>query len=216
MSEKKVRITITLPKEMLEAIDRRIDRVFLKNRSHAIECLLAQAIGFQIIQQAVILIGGKEVEKKIAVLADILQTLKKTETKNLLIITGQTDPQLNQKLEAYSFSGFFARFASSDQGSAGALREHRHFITSAAPFYVFNTSVFPKKLDLEKLAKFHYKMGRIATVYKADQKENEIYIFEPEILRYIPAKNFALLEKHVLPELFKNKLAISFPENGKI
>jgi NDP-sugar pyrophosphorylase family protein len=216
MNEKKARITITLPKEMLEAIDRRIDRVFFKNRSHTIECLLAQVIGFQAVRQAVILLGGKNAEKKVAILADILQILKKTEVKNLLIITGKAEPEVNQKLEAYSFNGFSTRFASSDRGSGGALKEHHELISTAGPFYVFNTSIFPKKLDLEKMAKFHHKMGRVATVYQVDAKENEVYVFEPEILRYIPNREFVLLEKQVLPELFKNRLAILFPKDIKI
>ena len=55
----KERITITLDKDLISQIDKRIDGVGIKNRSQEIENLLAEALGTNIPKKAVLLVGGK-------------------------------------------------------------------------------------------------------------------------------------------------------------
>ena len=55
----KERITITLDKELIGQIDKRVDGTIIKNRSQQIENLLANSLGTNIPEKAVILVGGK-------------------------------------------------------------------------------------------------------------------------------------------------------------
>ncbi|MBI4739537.1 hypothetical protein HY772_08435 [Candidatus Woesearchaeota archaeon] len=60
----KEKISITIDKKILKASDSIIDNVFIRNRSHAIEHLLRQALGDQ--RSAVILCGGDEEKIRIS------------------------------------------------------------------------------------------------------------------------------------------------------
>src|SRR3989338_7306117 len=55
----KERITITLDKNLISHIDKRIDGADIKNRSQEIEILLAEALGANIPSKAVLLVGGR-------------------------------------------------------------------------------------------------------------------------------------------------------------
>ena len=59
MGQTKERITITLDKDLLEQIDRRVDGITIKNRSQEIEHILLDALGSRTPKHAVILAGGK-------------------------------------------------------------------------------------------------------------------------------------------------------------
>ena len=52
----KERITITLDKELIKQIDKRVDGMGIKNRSQEIEFLLSDALGANIPKQAVFLL----------------------------------------------------------------------------------------------------------------------------------------------------------------
>src|SRR3989339_1992739 len=54
----KERITLTLDSEILSKVDDRIDKIKIKNRSHAVELLLVQSLGNHMPQTALILAGG--------------------------------------------------------------------------------------------------------------------------------------------------------------
>ena len=54
----KERITLTLDSEILLKVDDRIDKIKIKNRSHAVELLLVQSLGNHMPQTALILAGG--------------------------------------------------------------------------------------------------------------------------------------------------------------
>jgi len=58
MGQTKERITITLDKDLLEQIDRRVDGITIKNRSQEIEHILLDALGSRTPKHAVILAGG--------------------------------------------------------------------------------------------------------------------------------------------------------------
>ena len=58
MDSIKERITITLDRNLIEQIDKRIDGMGIKNRSQEIEFLLAEALGTNIPSKAVLLVGG--------------------------------------------------------------------------------------------------------------------------------------------------------------
>mgnify|MGYP001577450078 CR=1 FL=1 len=55
----KERVTITLDKNLISQIDKRIDGIGIKNRSQEIEFLLAEALGPNIPGKALLLVGGR-------------------------------------------------------------------------------------------------------------------------------------------------------------
>ena len=55
----KERVTITLDRNLIGQIDKRIDGINIKNRSQEIELLLSEALGTNIPSKAVLLVGGK-------------------------------------------------------------------------------------------------------------------------------------------------------------
>ena len=55
----KERVTITLDKNLISQIDKRIDGIDIKNRSQEIEFLLAESLGTHIPSKAVLLVGGR-------------------------------------------------------------------------------------------------------------------------------------------------------------
>src|SRR3989344_5292076 len=55
----KERITITLDKNLIGQIDKRIDGLNIKNRSQEIESILSESLGANIPRKAVLLVGGR-------------------------------------------------------------------------------------------------------------------------------------------------------------
>src|SRR3989338_10009058 len=55
----KERVTITLDKNLISQIDKRIDGIGIKNRSQEIELMLAESLGTNIPSKAVLLVGGR-------------------------------------------------------------------------------------------------------------------------------------------------------------
>jgi len=99
----KERVTITLDRNLIGQIDKRIDGISIKNRSQEIELLLAEALGANIPKKAVLLVGGKgtrlkpltdkipkallEVQGK-AVTEHIFDLLKKYSIRDVILCVG--------------------------------------------------------------------------------------------------------------------------------
>lgn len=56
----KERVTLTLERDILKMVDERVDGSKIKNRSHAIELFIRQALHGQMPSVAIILAGGKK------------------------------------------------------------------------------------------------------------------------------------------------------------
>ena len=125
-------------------------------------------------------------------------------------------------------------------GTGGAIKNAAQYINGT--FLLLNGDDF-SRVDLEKLIAFHRKHGGIGTVavksnlYSKDfgsvkleevkikeflEKDEKgtgminsgLYVFEREILNYIPSGRQVSLEKEVFPELAKKGLLNGFVYNG--
>ena len=112
------------------------------------------------------------------------------------------------------------------------------------PFFLTNGDEL-KKIDLKKMAEFHYKMKPVATialvkvldpqnygvvlsdkgkVVKFLEKPKNppskyinsgLYLLEPEIFNYHPGPKFSMIEKNIFPKLAKEEKLAGFKFQGK-
>ena len=70
LMRKKARLTITLPEDLLNQVDRQIDGYSIRNRSHAVETLIRRSLT-PVVTTAVILVGGNSKGGELAALQPI-------------------------------------------------------------------------------------------------------------------------------------------------
>ncbi len=210
MSHKKLRISVSISKEVIGRLDQKIDRVRIRNRSHAIECLLSQYLGLSNVNQAVILIGGKDSSRMITAAEAALKEISESSISSVMVISGSMASEVEDKLTIKRPKNIYLNFTKSSEGTGGGLRDNKRPILSGGTFLLVNTSKWPKGIDLNKFFLFHGEKGRVATIYKTDDNMQGLYVFEPEIFRYIPKSGFSMLERDVFPYLFENDLAINY------
>lgn len=172
------RLTITIKKDLLKAVDQAIDGAKIRNRSHAIEFLLSQSLGVSRPQKALILAGGPgtkmrpltyEMPKALLpvrgkpILEHILAMLLKNQIRDVIISIGY----LGGKIKDYFGDG--ARFGvnityieeKKRLGSAGPLRLAKNFLTE--PFLVMAGDTLAR-INLDDFSQFHRQSGGWATM----------------------------------------------------
>lgn len=92
-------------------------------------------------------------------------------------------------------------------GTAGALKKMETWLSD--PFLVVNGDTITN-VDLEVILRHHSAYGTIATVFtKGDAiHSGGIYVFNKEVLRYIPKTRPYSIDKDLIPKLIKKKTAI--------
>lgn len=172
------RVTITLRQDLLKKIDRLVDGVRVRNRSHAVEGILSRNLGVQP-RTAVILAGGRglkmrpftdEMPKSMfpvhdkPILEHILLQLRDQGIQRVILLLGH----LGEKIERYFGDGTRLGLELSyirektAQGTAGALRLVKPVLNEEA-FYLLHGDVLAQ-LDLVALADFHAEHGRAMTM----------------------------------------------------
>lgn len=203
---KRERITISIREDILKAIDKRIDGVRLRNRSHAIESLISDVLGLDSVSDAIILAGGENPDKSLPAVKDALLRLKKVGLKDAIIAIGYRGDKIKSELKDGKDFGIKITYLEKGEGSGGALLPMKSAIKKT--FIVVNIK---NKLDLEykMLLDFHKAGNSITTVATNNIKTFEgIYIIEPEIFSYLP-KGFSMLEDDIFPKVLKEgKLSI--------
>ena len=201
------RITISIKKNVLGFIDKTIDKINIRNRSHAIEYLVLKGLQRSDDKNAVILLGGKDAMKHISATEDILKTLKSMGYEKVYLAVGFLADKIEAKLgdgEKYNLDLEYLR---DGEGSAGALLPLKKIFKST--FLVINLKE-DNLFDLEDLVDFHKKQNAVATLALVDQKTKEgIYAFEPDVFRHI-SKGFSMLEEEVFPKLSKRGELVGF------
>jgi len=192
------RITISIKKSVLKLIDRTIDGINIRNRSHAIENLTLKGLSQNNDKNAVILMGGKDALKYLAATEQIIKELKRSGYDKIYLAVGFLADKIKAKFGDGSQYKVELDYISEGEGSAGAISPLKKNFASS--FLVFNCQTAPK-LDLDKFFEYHKKHQAVATVAVEDRKlKNGIYAFEPAVFDYIP-KGFSMLEEDVLPKL---------------
>lgn len=174
----KERITITLDKDLIGQIDRRVDGDLIKNRSQQIEHLLAKSLGAYRPKKAVILVGGKgtrlrpltlktpkcmfDVNGK-TVTEHLFDLLKKYGTKDIIMSVGH----LKEKVMAYYGDGskFGVKIAYIEEteplGTAGPLRLAKHLLDDS--FIVTNGDEL-KDINIPRMFRLHKRKDALATL----------------------------------------------------
>ena len=168
----RTRLTITLPSETITRIDYLIDGVNVRNRSHAVERLINQALD-PVVNTAVILAGGKSNRQKAPLkpigdkylLSIMLEQLKRHGITQLHICAS---PDLVTELRARFGNGqvfgvnISFHLEPEPLGTAGALKAIAKHL-SAAPFLVLHGDVLTN-INLGEFIEFHQREAGMATI----------------------------------------------------
>src|SRR3989344_4956353 len=141
----KERITITLDKNLINQIDKRIDGLDIKNRSQEIEILLAESLGANIPSKAVLLVGGRgtrlrpltdkipkallEVQGKV-ITAHIFDLLKKYGIRDVILCVGYLKDKIKDYFGDGSKVGINITYVEEDEplGTAGPLKLAKKYL----------------------------------------------------------------------------------------
>lgn len=168
----KQRLTITLSESILKKVDKYIDGVQIRNRSHAIESLLENSFSPSI-DTAVILAGGHQASsdipalKKIgdrSVLAITLEKLRDIGIDRVIVCAGAVTEPIKAEFGDGSTMGLSLLYTEEPEelGTAGALKIAEKFLTED-PFLVIHADVL-SDLDLADLVEFHLQENAAATI----------------------------------------------------
>ena len=142
----KERITITIDKELLDALDTQIDGVMVKNRSHAIELNLSKTLKRENIAQAVILAGGKHVVEQDGkelptfmiringrpIIEHNILMLKRQGVSEFIVAVGFAKEMVKERLGDGTHLGVNIEYVEEERplGTAGVLRKASSHIRS--------------------------------------------------------------------------------------
>lgn len=202
------RITISIKKALLKEIDKTIDGVKVRNRSHAIETLSSKALNSKDIDKAVILLGGKNAMDYVPAAQEYLTFLKVLGFTDIYIAVGFLAEKIKQKIGFGEEYGLNISYLEKGEGSAGAILPLKK--TLNGPFVVINAKKYTK-IDFEKILDYHKNFNMIATIATDDLSEmNGLYIFDPKVFDLIP-RGFSMLETDIFPKLMDKNQLIVFP-----
>jgi len=203
------RITISIKKSLLDLIDKTIDGIKIRNRSHAFETLTSRGLSINTTKNAVILIGGENALRTIPTVENNLKMLSKAGFDKVYIAVGFLGDKIKNKLgdgEKFNLEIIYLR---DGEGTGGALLPLKKNFTST--FFVFNNAENLNGHSITKLLEFHRKHTNPVTIVTSDlSKLNGLYILEPEIFEYLP-KGFSMLETDVFSKTISQGKTVIYP-----
>lgn len=172
------RLTITLKRSILQTIDKLIDGTKIRNRSHAIEYLIAQSLNPKV-SQAVILAGGRglnmrpftfEMPKGLfpvrgkPILEHIVERLIKYEVRDIIFSIGHLGDRIKQHFGDGSKFGVRIKYVEEtyEAGTGGALNLAKKYITTDT-FIVSHGDILID-INLSDLIAFHKEQDVYATI----------------------------------------------------
>lgn len=204
----RVRITISLSKELANQIDQIVDGVKIRNRSHAIETLISDSLELVPIKQAVILAGGQHALKRIQAIKRMFSTLRQYGITDVILAVGFLGDKIKKELGSGEEQGLTLNYVESDLGTAGALMQLKNRLKRT--FLVVNIEQ-PVDINLKMLFKFHREHQPTVTIATRSLRElSGIYVMDPKIFNTIPP-GFAMLEETVFHELTRQGKLLSYP-----
>jgi len=174
----KERITITLDKNLISHIDKRIDGVDIKNRSQEIELLLAEALGANIPSKAVLLVGGRgtrlrpltdkipkallEVQGKV-VTEHLFDLLKKYGIRDAVLCVGYLKNKIKEYFGDGSKMGMNVTYIEENEplGTAGPLKLAEKNLKDS--FIVSNGDEL-KDINIPRMFRLHKRKNALATI----------------------------------------------------
>ncbi len=174
----KERITITLDKELISQIDKRIDGMGIKNRSQEIELLLSESLGVNIPGKAVLLVGGRgsrlmpltdklpkallEVQGK-TIAEHLFDLLKKYGIRDAVLCTGYLKDKIKAHFGDGSVFGMNISYVEEDGplGTAGPLKLAKKYLNDS--FIVSNGDEL-KNINIPRMFRLHKRKNALATI----------------------------------------------------
>ncbi|OGO19517.1 MAG: hypothetical protein A2Z14_08310 [Chloroflexi bacterium RBG_16_48_8] len=168
----KARLTITLDNSLLRQVDKMIDHVTIRNRSHAIESILRESL-VPTVSTAVLLAGGNNVSESHPALLPIddkelifitLEHLTNHGIRRIFLLAGSTEPAFREVLgEGGVFSAEII-YAQEEQplGTAGAVKALEKQLDQE-PFLVIHADVLTN-INLADFITFHNQEKALATI----------------------------------------------------
>ncbi len=174
----KERVTITLDKNLISQIDKRIDGIDIKNRSQEIELLLAESLGTNIPSKAVLLVGGRgtrlkpltdripkallEVQGK-TITEHLFDLLKKYGIRDIILCVGYLREKIKEYFGDGSRFGVNITYAEEDEplGTAGSLKLAKKHLKGS--FIVSNGDEL-KNVNIPRMFRLHKRKDALATI----------------------------------------------------
>ncbi|MBI1935068.1 NTP transferase domain-containing protein [Candidatus Woesearchaeota archaeon] len=174
----KERVTITLDKNLIEQIDKRIDGVDIRNRSQEIENILSESLGANIPGKAVLLVGGRgtrlmpltdkipkaliEVQNR-PITEHLFDLLKRYGIRDTILSVGYLKEKIKEHFGDGSGHGMNVEYVEEDEplGTAGPLRLAKKYITDS--FIVSNGDEL-KDINIPRMYRLHKRKGALATI----------------------------------------------------
>lgn len=174
----KERITITLDKDLIGQIDKRIDGDIIKNRSQQIEVLLTNSLGTYSPEKALILIGGKgtrlrpltyntpkcmiDVHGK-TLTEHLFDLLKKYGIRDVILSVGYLKEKVKEYYGDGSKFGVNITYVEEDEplGTAGPLRLAKKYLNNS--FIVTNGDEL-KNFNIPRMFRLHKRKDALATL----------------------------------------------------
>lgn len=176
----RTRLTITLDKNLIEKLDRKIDGHKIRNRSHAIETFLNEKLQGNILKKALILGGGHGIEYNGKTISKLLlpveggktliehniEVLKDYGITDIILSTGDLGDQIREVLKDGSGHGVkVIYFERDNSGTGSALRRTRTIIKET--FLMMNGDIMLKGVDVGDMYEFHKANKGIGTMLLA-------------------------------------------------
>ncbi len=196
MSTKKVRLTITIPEDLLHLVDTRVDKRSIRNRSHAVEHLLRKALTASV-QTAVLLAGGRadrppEALKRVhnrPLIQHTLEHLKVHGITSLVVCAGPHTAAIQAALSdnTWGIRVVFVTGEESPLGTAGALKLAEPHL-GQAPFLVVHDDVLTT-LNLTDFIAFHFEQQTLATMAvkprMSEEKYGQVFLQGNKIIQFL-------------------------------
>ena len=174
----KERITITLDKNLLGQIDKRVDGTDIKNRSQEIELLLSESLGSNIPGKAVLLVGGRGTRLRPltdntpkallpvhgkTITEHLFELLKKYGIRDVVLCVGYLREKIKDKFGDGSNIGMNITYIEEKEplGTAGPLKLARKFLKNS--FIVSNGDEL-KSINMPRMFRLHKRKDALATI----------------------------------------------------
>src|SRR3989338_4891055 len=174
----KERVTITLDKNLISQIDKRIDGMDIKNRSQEIEFLLAESLGTHIPGKAVLLVGGRgsrlrpltdkipkallEVQNK-TITEHLFDLLKKYGIRDGVLCVGYLKDKIKEHFGDGTKIGVNINYVEENEplGTAGPLKLAKKYLKDS--FIVSNGDEL-KDINIPRLFRLHKRKNALGTL----------------------------------------------------
>jgi NDP-sugar pyrophosphorylase family protein len=231
----KERLTVTIDKDVMSLVDHYVDGINIKNRSHAIEVLLKEAVGDNVPKTAVILAGGqgtrlrpitREIPKPLIpvhgkpLLRHTFDLFKKHNITNVILCIGYLGDKIKEYFGDGSKLGMNIRYIEEKEplGTAGPLRLARHLLKGN--FIVCNADEL-KEIDIEDMMQFHKERQAMVTIALTTVKDTSRFgvadMKGDKILRFVEKPEPGTINSNLINSGFyiMNMAALDFiPAEG--